>query len=257
MLRLIVSDLDGTLLNSQKRLSPYTAEVLSGCRSRGVRVAVATARPERAARTVLGAFQPDAVISDNGAVVTCVGEPVYKNLIPGDLLRRVLGELLLCGAVTCITAEAGDCLLTNYRGAVWEEGWNLVHTDFSVIPAGTEITKLSTECRDLREIQEILSSYPELHLFSNTGEPWQQIQLWDSTKSNGIRRLSERLRIPLSQTIAFGDDVNDIDMLRCCGVGVAMRNAIDAVKAAADEICGDNDGDGVAEWLAGAMSRME
>ena len=52
-----------------------------------------------------------------------------------------------------------------------------------------------------------------------------------------------------SNIAAFGDDYNDVEMLRECGIGVAVANAIDEAKAAADYICGDCDDDGTARWL--------
>ena len=53
----------------------------------------------------------------------------------------------------------------------------------------------------------------------------------------------------LAEIAAFGDDTPDIGMLRLCGLGVAMGNAVPAVKAAADLVIGTNDEDGIAEWL--------
>ena len=53
----------------------------------------------------------------------------------------------------------------------------------------------------------------------------------------------------MERVAAFGDDYNDIDMLRACGVGVAVDNALPEVKAAADLLCADCDADGVAHWL--------
>jgi hydroxymethylpyrimidine pyrophosphatase-like HAD family hydrolase len=69
------------------------------------------------------------------------------------------------------------------------------------------------------------------------------------TKASGIKYIADYFSISLSEVAAFGDDYNDVDMLRECGAGVAMSNAIDECKAAADYICGDCDDDGVARWL--------
>ena len=57
----------------------------------------------------------------------------------------------------------------------------------------------------------------------------------------------------MPEVVAFGDDLNDVDMLRGCGTGVAMANALDEVKLAADEVCGGNDEDGVAKWIEANM----
>ena len=72
-----------------------------------------------------------------------------------------------------------------------------------------------------------------------------------SGKTTAIKALAETSGISLEDTVAFGDDLNDIEMLRLCGMGVAVANAIPEVREAAGEITLSNDEDGVAEWLAG------
>jgi hydroxymethylpyrimidine pyrophosphatase-like HAD family hydrolase len=71
----------------------------------------------------------------------------------------------------------------------------------------------------------------------------------DATKSKAVAKLAKMWNIKESEIAAFGDDLNDIDMLTCAGVGVAMKNALVEVKAVADYICDTNDNDGVAKWL--------
>ena len=70
-----------------------------------------------------------------------------------------------------------------------------------------------------------------------------------ATKLNGIRQVAAAHGIPLEHVAAFGDDVNDVEMLRACGVGVAVANALSEVRTAADCVCGANDEDGMARWL--------
>ena len=70
-----------------------------------------------------------------------------------------------------------------------------------------------------------------------------------SGKTAAIRALAERSGISLADTVAFGDDLNDIEMLKLCGTGVAVANAVPQALEAADEITLSNDEDGLAEWL--------
>jgi len=76
-----------------------------------------------------------------------------------------------------------------------------------------------------------------------------QIMHKEATKSKAVAALAKQWGITRSEIIAFGDDLNDIDMLSCAGVSVAMENALDEVKTVADHICDTNDNDGVAKWL--------
>jgi len=71
----------------------------------------------------------------------------------------------------------------------------------------------------------------------------------EAGKSKAVAALADHWGISIKDVVAFGDDTNDIDMLRHCGIGVAMGNAIDEVKSAADDICDTNENDGIAKWL--------
>ncbi|MBQ7167092.1 MAG: HAD hydrolase family protein [Treponema sp.] len=70
-----------------------------------------------------------------------------------------------------------------------------------------------------------------------------------ATKEKAIEALCTCLNIPPEKIAAFGDDFNDIGMLKLCGRGIAMQNAIAEVKQAASEICASNENDGVARWI--------
>ena len=72
----------------------------------------------------------------------------------------------------------------------------------------------------------------------------------NATKLNAIKQLSDLWNIDLSEMTAFGDDYNDIEMIKYCGVGVAMANAIAEVLEAADVITETNDNDGVAQYIS-------
>jgi hydroxymethylpyrimidine pyrophosphatase-like HAD family hydrolase len=71
----------------------------------------------------------------------------------------------------------------------------------------------------------------------------------DAVKSKAVAALAERWGVDRAEIAAFGDDSVDTELLRYCGIGVAMGNALDEVKSAADFICDTNENDGVAKWL--------
>jgi hydroxymethylpyrimidine pyrophosphatase-like HAD family hydrolase len=98
-------------------------------------------------------------------------------------------------------------------------------------------------------MKSIAARYPEFSFLHISGSDLYDINPKDATKFNGVKTISEHFNILLSEITAFGDDYNDVVMLRECGVGVAMSNAIDECKAVADCVCDTNDNDGVAKWL--------
>ena len=100
------------------------------------------------------------------------------------------------------------------------------------------------------------AALPECDCQRFSGENWCKITRRDATKENALQELCRASGLTMAEIVAFGDDAPDIGMLRLCGLGVAMGNAIPAVKVAADVVIGTNDEDGIAEWLEEWMKRM-
>lgn len=75
----------------------------------------------------------------------------------------------------------------------------------------------------------------------------------EATKCNGVLEVAKQFNISKREIVAFGDDINDKEMLLSFGLGVAMGNSIDEIKMIADYICDTNDNDGVAKWLEKKM----
>jgi Cof subfamily protein (haloacid dehalogenase superfamily) len=247
---MIVTDLDRTLLRTDKTISDYSADILAQCRQRGMIVAFATARPERATKRFQDTFAPDYVIADNGATIHQGGAMIHSRFIPPATRDALISALRSAEEVSTMSVEAGHCVYTNYEGPPWAEGWNPVYSDFSK-GAPVNAPKISAECQDAGFLSELLKAFPELHFHSNTGEDWYQIMRRDAIKCGAIQYIADLHGFSLEDVVAFGDDDNDIEMLTRCGMGVAVANAIAGAKLAADQVCGLNDDDGVAKWLKG------
>ena len=253
MIQLIVTDLDNTLLNDHKEVSRYSADILKKCREKGILIAFATARPERATQSMQKSIRPDYVIANNGATISHKGAAIYNKAIEPDILEDLLQKLGTLEDVACITVEAGDCLYTNFSAVPWDnENWNTVYHDFHQ-PFEKPVPKVSVESGNMQAVRTLIAAWPHLHLYHNSGENWCQIMHEDATKMNAVRRIASLARIPAANTAAFGDDFNDIDMIRCCGIGIAVANATETVRQAADHICAANNEDGVAKWLNGHL----
>lgn len=249
LIQLIVSDLDRTLLRADKRISPYTAGVLAQCRERGILTAFATARPERATRVISRDFAPDFVIADNGALLLASGTLLSGAYFVEETKNRLLSTLRDFPADWCITAETGQAQYTNRRTEPWDaEDWNLIYCDYASLPT-EPVTKISVQCPQPEFLREILKDFPELVLYGNPGEDWYQISRRDVTKWTAVQALAERQGMISKNVAAFGDDGNDIAMLAGCGLGIAVENASDPVKAAADAVCLHHQQDGVARWI--------
>ncbi|MDR3309901.1 MAG: Cof-type HAD-IIB family hydrolase [Oscillospiraceae bacterium] len=244
-IELIVTDLDNTLLRRDKTISGYTVSVFRRARERGVPIAFATGRPLSHVTRFSDVIKPQAMLLSNSSTIVINGEIVKEFVMPLDSVNAMLYELALSGKTTKIGARARDVY---YNTKPVTDIENQVYHDFRT-SIDDVITHLSFHTEDEAFALAILEKYPEFLHFRVSDDDLYDVALRGVTKASGIKYIADYFGISLSETAAFGDDWNDIEMLRECGVGVAVANAIDGCKAAADRICGDCDDDGVARWI--------
>ncbi len=246
-IKMVVTDLDGTLLKNDKTISAYTENILKHLKEKGILFVVATARPVRAVKDELPFVKYDAAIFHNGAVVLdgekrIAGVGVKK---PTELIRRIIAENSECHIAT----EVNDKLYANFdAGRIWH-GIEYVHTlDFAEIQT-LVADKIIIEVNTLEKMscfQKYLTDDLYLQLSEHT---IAMIMNKQATKGNAIQLVARKYGIRMSEVVAFGDDYNDVDMLKTCGIGVAVENALMEVKQAADCVCESNEKNGVARWL--------
>lgn len=122
-----------------------------------------------------------------------------------------------------------------------------IQPDYEITTDGTLI-QIVAELSD-SETAEAVAEKNNCRLQSYRGENWYAFLPREAGKVRALRELTGMLNIPLDKVAAFGDDLNDLEMLRVCGSGVAVANAVQNVKEAADYVTLSNDQDGVAVWL--------
>lgn len=250
-IKMVVTDLDRTLLRKDKGLSLYTKSIINKCHKNGIMFVFATARPERATRHLQIGTLLSYVIANNGATIMSGKKCIQNITIPENTKHHLISQFANEKSITGMTVEVGDFLYTNDKEHMnWstDADWNPVVTDF-LVPIKEEVSKISVECANTEIIQNIISSYPEIYMLPNNGENWHQIMHITSTKFNAIFNLSKITDISVENIISFGDDYNDVEMLKKCGIGVAVGNAVRNAKEVADFICDTNDNDGVAKFL--------
>jgi len=247
MVKMIVTDLDGTLLRSDKTVSAYTVSVLEQCRKRGIKVVFATARPPRAVEQINAEIKTDACIYHNGAIITAGDTPFQKLGIDCETARELLGKIEI-DENRKIAIEIDDTLYANFDTSTVWPGVGMILTDFSDLPE-KPIDKIIFITADRSEISEI-EKYLNSTLYWEISEN-RVLMIMNklARKINAVGELTEHFGISLSDVAAFGDDHNDIEMLEKCGMGVAMENAINEAKTAANFVGCGNDEDGVAKWI--------
>lgn len=243
-IKAIVVDLDRTLLHTDKSISPYTAEVFKKCKQKGIALMVATARPYRTMEQFCEIIDFDAISATNGAKIIC-GD--YRNecgLCP-ESAERVLTALKSYPDYR-VTLETGE---EAYSNKPIEDYFTVISDDLAAVARSEGAIKIliSLDTPDILEtVKKMLTD--DLYYTVANGH-LIQIMSRAVTKWNGVKAMLDISNISASETAYFGDDYDDIEPIKMCGVGVAVSNAIDEVKAVADHIAESNDDDGVAKFI--------
>ena len=246
-IKMIVTDLDKTLLRSEVFISEYTADVFKQCRSKGIKTAFATARSIRAADRFIRQIMPDIFIGFGGALVL-EGEKVIKRKdIPPDVSCRLIQECDFESDVLGVYAINESVALTSIQN----HATDYPHYQYSDFSDSSKLSflKISVRAANPQVMERIALHLPMLHMIRFTGEDLYMFANRNATKWRAVKAAADFYGFSTETILAFGDDVNDLEMIINCGVGVAVDNAIDEVKAVADYICDTNDNDGVAKWI--------
>ncbi|MCL2397854.1 MAG: HAD family hydrolase [Defluviitaleaceae bacterium] len=251
--KMIVCDLDGTLLRTDKTVSPYTLDILHRCRQTGIKFAIATARSQFGARLFTDFMVPDVLIYDGGARAKVDEKVIYNCQMDSATTSRLAQSILAHDSQTYLAAEIDRGYFytggppTAYAEELHQAGHNVVYVDFAK-ELDHSVHKLSAfMCGNAAA--EIVRNFPDVGIITYHGENIVRYAHKNATKWQAIRACAAYFGITTTDITAFGDDYNDIEMLANCGIGVAMANAIPQAKATANHICDSNDIDGVAKWI--------
>ena len=249
MIRMILTDLDHTLLKQDGSVSGKTLQILTACRTKGIRFAIATARYWIGAERYIDLLNPDYEITTDGTLVHSHGQCIYSCAFSAAETNAIISSIAEAVPGAEITAACGKTVYWNsYHISESEKLHKAVYCDYSS-PLDVQANKIVAELPDESVAREI-ATRTNCKLQCYRGEKWYAFMPAASGKTAAIRALAEISGISPEDTVAFGDDLNDIEMLRFCGTGIAVANAIPELQEAADEITLSNDEDGVAKWLA-------
>ena len=250
--KLLLFDLDGTLLRSDKTISQRTLDVLECCQKTGLLTGISTSRSEQNCLSFLSELDPDILIASGGAVVKCRENYIYTvEFSEAETSEMIALSRAVCGEDCQITIDTIDQHFWNYKedpsksDASWGE---TIFTDYSDFHE--RALKMCVEIPDSNTARRLSALLPNCDCIRFSDGDWYKFTRKEATKENAILTLCREIGVSLENIIAFGDDLVDIGMLKLCGTGVAMGNALDEVKRAADTVIGTNDDDGIAIYLA-------
>lgn len=268
-IKLIATDMDGTFLNDDKQVLQENLKALEECAAQGIEIVPATGRIvagiPKEIKNLPGVRY---AISVNGAVVVDLkqGNEISSCRIANDLAVRVMEMARDSEADIMFDAYVDGIGYTNHgfyanvekyvplRGVVElirrtrrpvED--HVVH----VKTCGKEVDKINmffVSMEDRQRMREELEKIPKL-LVSSSLPNNLEINAMGADKGSALLRLADHLGIDHMATMAFGDGENDLSMIKAAGLGVAMENGEESVKAAADYIAVTNNEAGVAKAI--------
>ncbi len=254
--KILLFDLDGTLLKSDKTISEDTMNAVMTCKEKGYLIGVVTSRSEQNTYAFLKELQPDILITSGGALVKKQGEYLYKATFSVQETNAMIrAARKVCGEACEITIDTLDAHYWNYKtnpkdtDRTWGDS---IWTDYHDL--AQESLKMCVEIFDERQAECLKTMLPDCDMLRFSDGYWYKFTKKNVTKENAIEKVCEAIGITNAEIIAFGDDYADIGMLNMAGIGVAMGNAIDAVKEVADIVIGTNDNDGIADYLKSLIS---
>lgn len=250
---MVALDLDGTLLGSDRAVSPRNRAAVQACAGRGMRVVIASARPRRSIAALLPPdFPAEIWVCYNGAEVWQAGECIIHRALPPEAACDLIACLESHAPHAAVAVECNDQIYANRSlRPLWE------HTVADLRSAVTcPVSKILFAADEIADLHALRACLPgEYSLIVTDGGSLGHIMAPGVSKALTLAALLARWDLTLDDAIAFGDDHNDAELIATAGIGVAMGNAIPDLKAAADYVTASNDDDGVALVLE-QLARM-
>lgn len=261
--KVLILDIDGTLTNSQKEITPKTLDALLDIQKQGHTIVIASGRPSHGVKWISDILQMERyggyVLCFNGARIINVktGEIVYQQIFPRECIAP-LYEYTKEHDMGLVTYEE-DCVITGTRmdeHMEFEAGINHMElkqvTDFvSYVDFDVNKCLMTADVNVAPELEKELAAQYDGILSIYRSEPFFiEAMSLGVDKAASLEHLFEKLEVNREDTIACGDGFNDISMIRYAGTGVAMANAQEKVKEAADLVTEkSNDEDGLIEVI--------
>ena len=250
--RLLLFDLDGTLLDSKKCISARNKEAIDQCRQRGIMIGIATARSESTCARFLHSVQPDLLISSSGSLVRLHGIIIYQCGFSAEETSILVGAGV--AEHRGITVDCEDVTYSNRDLSFFNEQ-GMEYTDYNHFSRSS--LKICIEGSDTPFAEKTASLVSDCCWLTFSDCDWFKFSKCNVSKGNALHHVADKTGIKTEEMMSFGDDYVDIEMLELCGTGIAMSNAAEKVKAHADAVIGDNNSDAIADFLYSNIIRNQ
>ena len=264
-LKVVAMDMDGTLLTTGQEILPYTKEILMKLQETGVSLVLASGRDIDSLQKIgqklnLSAYSQNGYICLNGLeIYDAKGNQLHQE----EKLKRedaiVLANLAKQYSIDMILFFKNDLYIMDFGETGITEHHFMTSTKYKI----RDINDIPIhEFEDLRKIAfiqaptHIRKVIPILqkqyhHQFDicKVEPEWVEINPYGTNKGTALMKYAEIKNVSIDHIVAFGNGENDMEMLKLAGRGIAMENSFENVKTIADDVCGDNEHDGIGLYL--------
>lgn len=248
--KIVFFDIDGTLLDHDKKLPASAKTAVKELQEKGIHVAIATGRAPFMIEEIRRELGIDSYVTFNGQYVVFEGKIVYEKPLTNEQLTRL----------TKFAEESGHSLVysTNSTMKASIEDDPLISDSMASLRLDyPEIDKVFYEKENIYQVLLFCEDKDE-ESYRSTQKGLDFVR-WHNfscdvlpgggSKAVGVEKLIEASGLKIEDAYAFGDGLNDLEMIRAVGMGVAMGNAVEALKQEADLVVGQVDDNGLAEGL--------
>ena len=260
--KVLVLDIDGTLTNSEKEITPATKRGIQSVMERGHKVILASGRPTPGMRRYeeeleLKKYGGYLLSFNGGRIIDCQsGEIIYQRILPSVAVPELydFAKKNSCGLIT----YEGDCIISAFEPDEYVELESRINgLEIKVVDNFKEYVDFDVnKCLITAPVENAPGFEEQLRQkYSDTlsiyrSEPFFIVIMPQNVdKAASLDRMLEAIGLTKEDAICCGDGFNDISMIKYAGVGVAMGNAQPAVKEAADYITATNDEDGLVQVI--------
>lgn len=257
--KMLVLDLDGTLTNSQKEITPRTREALIGLQEKGVLLVLASGRPTYGIAPLADELQMDRfggyILSYNGGEIIdwSNGEKLYENVLPNEIIPQLYASA--SEHQVAILTYNEQYILTEHPDDPYV-GKEAFLNKMEIRPCNNFLQEVNLplpKCLIVGDAEQLITIEAKLSLALQgkisvyRSEPYfLELVPMAIDKAQSLAVLLNKKGLSREEMVAVGDGYNDLSMIQFAGMGVAMANAQEPVKKAADHITLSNEEDGVA-----------
>jgi Cof subfamily protein (haloacid dehalogenase superfamily) len=255
---LVVCDVDGTLVDKNKQLTPATIAAVSRLREAGIGFTIISARPMSGLRPIAEALALDGPMGafNGGIVFRRDGSIAQQETIPQEVARGVFDLAVDALVDRWVFADDVWFASTDQGAHVPSERLAsnqelVVRDDFAdLLDRADKITFVSDDPAVLERLtDQAKARFGDAATIVQSQTYYLDITATRANKGDGIAALAHAMGVPLDRTIAIGDQANDLAMFERAGRSIAMGNATSAVKARANDVTDGNDANGVAHAI--------